>query len=130
LRDIEKLIEETGVPHHKLHILLNASGGQAQRLYRRDLNKKRIEANRSPAPPTVKTVVTKVKKAIKSNLPILPPAKRGAYADNFRRDVLIARMVYVDNVPVEEVARHAGVSASRIGQIAKANYEHRHWKFG
>lgn len=127
LRDFAKLLSETGLAHHQLHILLNAAGGDAQRLYRRDLNKARMTAAQQPR--ATKDIVAKAKKIIGKLLPDLPPVKRGAYADNFRRDVLIARMVYVDNISVETVAKHAGVTPSRISQIAKNNYEHRKWKF-
>lgn len=127
LRDFDKLLSETGLARHQLHILLNAAGGDAQRLYRRDLNKARMKTSQQPS--IIKDVVVKAKKVASKLLPDLPPARRGAYADNFRRHVLIARMVYVENLPLEVVAKHAGVTTSRISQIAKANYEHRKWKF-
>lgn len=126
LRDFDKLLDETDIARHKLHILLNSAGGDPQLLYRRDLNAKRSTA---PKQPKKARTMVKAPPVITPSLPELPPIKRGAFADNFRRHILITRMVYIDKVPIADVAKHAGVSAARIAQIAKDNYPNRNWKF-
>lgn len=120
LRSIEKLVDETGVPLHKLHILLNAAGGEPQRIYRRDLNKQRSEMARQRRAPETPIVLKKAAAAALTAPQFAKTRLRGVAA--MKRNIEIAKLVYQKKMSPEVVAHQFGMNVAYVAKIAQNHF--------